>query len=276
MTVETQPPIIQQQEKRAIIPNNALPWVLPTGLIIVVLLVLEGLTAIEVIPSRVFPPPSEVGFSMADVILRSQFWQALGSTVFTSLIGLLVSIAVGIPLGILLGLNAKYHASGRFIIDFMRTIPPLAILPLAVLLLGTGAEMVITLIFLATVWPILIQAIAGVEGVEPRLLDMAKTYQFSVFKRWTQVVLPAASPFMMTGIRIAATISLLIAIGTELIVGSPGLGQLISRSQMSSLSDMYAYIVYAGLLGLALAGIISMFERKLLHWHESVRGDTEQ
>ena len=200
-------------------------------------------------------------------------WLAVGQTLAVTASGLGLCLAIGIPMGLVLASHRFLTSSTRFIIDFCRTVPPLAVIPLFLLTMGPTPRMSITLIVAVGVWPILLQTIFGVRSVDPELISTAKSFRLPLHRRLLLVVAPASLPYIFTGIRIAATLALLLAIGAELIAGVPGLGREILLSQQASSDRMFALIVVAGIIGMATAlGIIAL-EKRLLAWHFSPRAD---
>ncbi|MFE5646985.1 ABC transporter permease [Rhodococcus sp. NPDC056516] len=144
--------------------------------------------------------------------------------------------------------------------------PPLAIIPLFLLIMGPTQRMAVALIVAVSVWPILLQTIHGVRNVDPELLATARSFRLPLWRRLALVVAPASMPYIFTGIRISATLSLLLTIGAELIAGVPGLGKEILLSQ--SVPDrMFALIIVAGVLGMLLAFAVMAIENRLLAWH---------
>lgn len=214
------------------------------------------------------PTFSEVCVSLVRLLGDAAVWVAMGQTLRATFIGLGLCVLIGVPVGLLIASHRYVVTSTRFAIDFLRTVPPLAVVPLFLLLLGPTPRMEVLLVFAVGVWPVLLQSLYGVRDVDPELLRTARSFRLPLWRRLTFVVAPAAMPSIATGIRICATLSLLLAIGTELIAGVPGLGQEILLSQGAGVpSRMFAQILIAGALGLALSLVVSAVERRLLAWH---------
>jgi ABC-type nitrate/sulfonate/bicarbonate transport system permease component len=132
--------------------------------------------------------------------------------------------------------------------------------------------MALVLIVFGSVWPVLLQSMYGVHQVDPVARDVAHAYQFRRRETIWGVVLPSAAPFVATGIRIAATMSLLLAVGAELIGDAPGLGQSISvAEQNGQVPQMYAYIVVSAVLGVLINLALLRLERRTLRWHAAHR-----
>jgi ABC-type nitrate/sulfonate/bicarbonate transport system permease component len=224
-------------------------------------------SATETLDPTSFPPPTEVAAALTDVVAAGWFWTALGDTAQSTLIGLLISIAIALPLGAVLGLNEAAFRSTRLVIEFLKPIPVVALLPLALLLYGATMQMKLVLIVFGTLWPLLMQVIYGVQNVDAVAADTARAYRLRRRRRFSAVVLPSAAPFIATGVRIAGVTALLLSIVTELVGGAAGLGLQITRSQSAAHYDeLYALVVVTGVLGIAVNTALRRVERRTLRW----------
>jgi ABC-type nitrate/sulfonate/bicarbonate transport system permease component len=218
------------------------------------------------------PSPARTLSELAALLGTSVLWTAVGQTATTWLIGIAVCAAVGIPGGLLIGASHFATDSTRLTIDFVRNIPPVALVPLGLLLWGPTRSMVLLLVISGTIWPIVIQSIYAARQSEPQLRDVARVFQLG--RRWwlTHIFLPGVTPFVMTGLRVAATICLLLTITGELFGGAPGVGTQIQSAQVGNDNpQMYAYVIMAALLGLLVNTLIWIAQRRLLGWHPSFR-----
>jgi len=221
-------------------------------------------------PSRqgTFPPLQSLWGGIVTLVTTPTFWTATLYTLSNALIGLVISLLLGGALGLLLSIHRAAYGSARFIVDFMRAIPPLGLIPLGLLILGPTVEMEITLIVIAVLWLVLVQVYFGVMNVDPKLLETARSFRIPPWRRVLFVTIPAISPSFATAVRLSATLCLLLALGTELLAGSSGLGSLIATLQRSNLMPQaYAAIGAAALLGVIVNGVLVMGERRLLAWH---------
>jgi ABC-type nitrate/sulfonate/bicarbonate transport system permease component len=203
-------------------------------------------------------------------------WQDLWITMGVWLAGLSVASILAIPLGLLVGLSRFWTESTKFLLEFVRPIPPIAILPLTILLLGTGPRMTVSLVIFASVWPLLYQAIGGVRDRDPVLTDTFRVYGMSRKQYFLLGVLPQSLPFVLTGLKISATIALVVTVATEIVAGGEGIGYRIAQMSTAELyPEMYALIIVAGLLGLVVTYLLRIASRTLLSWHESEREDSK-
>jgi ABC-type nitrate/sulfonate/bicarbonate transport system permease component len=240
--------------------------------VLVVLGVLELLTRGEVISPRYFPPPSEMFAALFDELGTSEFWSAVGSTLQGWALGLGIAALIAIPLGIVIGSSRLLYRSLRAVIEFLRPIPSVALIPLAVLIYGSGLESKVFLAAFASTWPLLMQTLYGVQDVDPVATDTARSFGFSRPQRMLRVTLPSAVPYIATGVRISAAVALILAVTAELVIGSPGLGREINIARQSEATDiMYALIVATGLIGWLINALFARGERRVLHWHPSQR-----
>jgi ABC-type nitrate/sulfonate/bicarbonate transport system permease component len=162
----------------------------------------------------------------------------------------------------------------RLPIEFLRPIPSVALIPLAVLVFGTRFPNKLFLVTFACVWPLLFQAIYGVQDVDPVAVDTARAFGFGRLQRLALVVLPSSASYIATGLRIASSVALILAVTSELVVGVPGLGSAINVAASSGdFALMYALIAVAGLLGLTLNALFARLEGWALRWHPSQRSE---
>ncbi|MQA10400.1 MAG: ABC transporter permease subunit [Pseudonocardiaceae bacterium] len=240
--------------------------------IVTVLAILEIASRAGVLPRAWFPPISEIYLEFGKLAFGWPLWLEIGRTLGGWALGIGIATLCAIPLGVLLGASRIAYRLAKAVIEFFRPVPSVALIPLAVLVYGTGLEMKVFLITFATFWPILLQTIYGVQDVDPVARDTARSYGLPPLARFTQITLPSAAPYIATGLRIASAIALVLAVTAELVVGAPGLGQAIVVAQSNANpTRMYALIIVAGLLGWALNSGFQAVERRLLRWHPAQR-----
>lgn len=241
--------------------------------IVVLLLLWELLSRTDVLPSRYFPPASVVLAQLGELLGTPALWRVVGLTLQSWALGLGIAVVIAVPLGVVLGSSDRAYRFCRVVIEVLRPIPPVVLIPLALLILGASLQMKLLLIVYGAVWPLLLQTIYGVRGVDPQALEMARAYRLTRLQRFTVVRLAGASPYIATGIRISATIALIVAIVAELVGGAPGLGHDILLAQAAGANAlMYALILVTGGLGVVLVMVFQRLERAVLFWHPSQRG----
>ena len=236
------------------------------------LLLWGGMSAIEVGGPDALPGPYRVLSELVDELATSAGWAAIFTTLRSWALGLSFSIIVGVTVGALLGLSRFTYRSTRGLFDFARAVPPIALLPMGVFLIGTGWRLPVTMIIWTCMWPIVLQTMYGVRDVDPVARDAMRLLRLNRWQQAVWLVGPSALPYIMTGIRISAVMSLVVSIGTELIVGLPGIGYGLYYSQYSgAIPRMYAYVVIAALVGSSLTFVFTRLEHAALRWHPSHR-----
>lgn len=219
-------------------------------------------------PMAIIPPARDVAWQIVTLLARPEFLAAFGATIFDAARGLLIAAALAIPLGILVGMFPRFELTTRSLVDFGRSFPVIALLPILVLLFGATAAMKIVAISIACFFPILVQTIYGARRLDPTIVDTIRAFRIPAHLRFLKVLLPAAGPFIATGLRISTTVSLLVAVGVEIVSLAPGLGREISLSRsFNATATTFAYIAYAGLLGVAITLLWDRAEARLLRWH---------
>ncbi|HTJ32742.1 MAG TPA: ABC transporter permease [Dactylosporangium sp.] len=236
---------------------------------------LEALPRLGVLPAEHFPPLSVIARALADEAGRAGFWQAVLGTVTTWLLGLAIAIALGIGAGLLIGTVPVLRAATASTIEFLRPIPSVALLPLAVVLFSAPVRSILLLVVYASVWQVLIQVLHGVADVDPVARETAESYRLGRLRRARYLVWPTTLPYAMTGIRLAASVALVLTVTGELFIGgTKGIGEELSVARNSGddgVPVMYALVIVAGLLGLAANLVTRRAERTVLAWHPSVR-----
>jgi ABC-type nitrate/sulfonate/bicarbonate transport system permease component len=219
------------------------------------------------------PPASAALGELVNQFGDGAFWSAVGATLEGWAGGLGIAIALGIPLGLLIGSSRWAYRALRVPIEFLRPIPSVALIPLAVLIYGQGLQSKIFLAAFASFWPLLIQTIYGVQDVDPVATDTARSFGLGRLERTWRITVPSAVPYIATGIRISSAVALILAVTAELVIGAAGLGREINVARSGGdLNAMYALIVATGLLGWLLNLTATAGERRVLHWHPSQRG----
>jgi ABC-type nitrate/sulfonate/bicarbonate transport system permease component len=250
------------------IPDRALPWLSVLG----VLALFELLPRIGVLPSDHFPPISETLSTLFDQLGESRFWEAVGNTLEGWALGLGIAAGLAIPIGIVIGSSRLLYRATRGVIEFLRPIPSVALIPLAILIYGTGLQSKVFLAAFASFWQVLVATLYGVQDVDPVATDTARSFGFSRPQRLLRVTLPSAIPYIATGLRIASAVSLILTVTAELVIGAAGLGRSINLARSGGNEElMYALILATGVLGLLLNAVFQRVERRVLHWHPSQR-----
>ena len=235
---------------------------------------LEVVPRAGLVPSRHLPPAAEIAVALGGELADGAFWTALRDTLHGWALGLLIAAGAGIAAGLLLGAVPVLRELTASTVEFLRPIPSVALIPLVVVLYGAGLESKLVLVVYAAFWPMLVQVLHGVRDVDPVADETARAYGLGRGARIVHVLWPTALPYVMTGLRLAAAVALILCVTGELVIGAPGLGARIAVAQTSgAVPDLYALIVVTGLLGVAINVGARAVERHALRWHQSVRGE---
>jgi ABC-type nitrate/sulfonate/bicarbonate transport system permease component len=225
-----------------------------------------------VVSAAAVAAPTDIVRAAGSLVASHAFGAALLETIASWAQGLLVSLLIALPIGLVLGGSDLAYRMSRFTIDFLRTIPPVALIPLVLLVYGATPKMAFVLIVFGSTWPVLLQAMYGVHQVDPAARDVARAYRLRRRDRIRFLIVPSAAPFIATGIRLSATISLLLAIGAELLGGAPGIGASITLQQQNGdIPGMWVYVVLAAALGVIVNLALIGLERRILTWHPAQR-----
>ncbi|MFB8128027.1 ABC transporter permease [Streptomyces mirabilis] len=234
----------------------------------------EAVPRLGLVKEAYFPPTSRIVHALCREVSDHAFWTALGDTLTGWALGLAIAIGAGVVVGLLLSVVPYLREATASTIEFLRPIPSVALIPLAVLLYGTELRSVLLLVVYASFWQVLVQVLYGVQDVDPVAEETARSYGLGPWARVRHVLWPTALPYVMTGVRLAAAVALILAVTAELVIGAPGLGARIAVAESSqAVPDMYALVVVTGLLGLLINVGARTVERRALAWHQSVRGE---
>jgi ABC-type nitrate/sulfonate/bicarbonate transport system permease component len=189
------------------------------------------------------------------------------------LAGWLLAAVAGIALGTAIALVRNLADYLDPMVEFLRSLPPPALIPPFLVVLGIGSGMKVVLIAVGVVWPILLNTIDGVRTVDPTLLDTGRAFRVGRLRRLTMIVLPAAAPKIFAGLRLALSLSLILMVISEMVAASAGIGFQIVQAQRSfAITQMWAGILLLGVLGYALNSGLLLVERRALAWHRGARG----
>ncbi|MEC7763647.1 MAG: ABC transporter permease [Pseudomonadota bacterium] len=182
--------------------------------------------------------------------------------------GLAIAIFVGVVAGVILGSYAPLRDAVNPYLQFIRSVPQVALVPLIIGALGIGALPKIWSISFACVWPILLNTIDGVKGIDPALGDFSKSYRLSRRTHFLDMVLPAALPQIVPGVRTALAIGVIVMVVSEIYGADSGLGYYILQSGRNfAVAETWAGTIIVGLLGYLLSRLFEVFEHFALKWH---------
>lgn len=219
-----------------------------------------------------FPPLLEV----LDVTLTLWVFELSIVHLLPSLTRMLTGYAtasiLGVGLGLALGRSRLAREAAGPVVQFLRALPSPAIIPFGILVLGVGDSMKIFVIAAGAVWPILLNTIDGVRGVETTLLDMARSYHIPVRGQLARIIIPSALPRIMAGMRTSLAIAIALMVISEMVASSSGIGYFVLVSQRSfAIPEMWSGIIVLGFMGYALNIAFLSLESRALFWHHGAR-----
>ena len=239
------------------------------------LLALEILGRSGLVDRAYLPPSSDILARAARLTTDPQFLTAMAATLRAWGTGMVLATGGGVLLGLLLGSVPGVNAAAGAIVEFLRPIPSVALIPLAGLILGSGLEMKAAMIVYAAIWPVLFNTIYGLADVDPLAKETLRAFGFGRLAVLMRVSLPSAAPFIGTGVRLASAVALILAISVEMLSGiGDGLGMYISqaRTGTNSAVTVLACTFWAGVLGLVLNAVFVAAERRVFAWHHARTG----
>ncbi len=214
-----------------------------------------------------FTTPGAVASAAVQMVASGELWSYLFPSLVVLFVGLLISAVAGISVGLLLARFWALDVALDMYITFLYSTPTVALVPLIVLWVGFEATAKIVILFLFAFFPLVINTYQGVKNVDPRLLEVGRAFRCSERQLWTNIVLPAALPFIVTGLRLAVGRGLIGMVLADLYTAISGIGYLIVRSASTYRVDkMFVPVVTLGLLGIALTAVLRYTERRVAPW----------
>jgi ABC-type nitrate/sulfonate/bicarbonate transport system permease component len=249
----------------------AMPWNtrwLGVGLIVVLLLVWELAAATGRMPSLSFPRMSEILAAWWRLILSGELPRELADSLWRMFAGYFIGVLLGVLLGLLMGYFRFFYNLLEPITEVLRPIPSPAYLPIVILFLGIDDEMKVFMIAFASLFPVLINTYSGVRSVDPIQLQTARTFGVTGRKLIWQIVLPAASPYIFTGMRVSLAVALIVMVISEMVAASSGIGYFILSAQRGfQIREMFAGVLTLAVVGYVLNRLFVAVENRVLAWH---------
>lgn len=215
----------------------------------------------------IFPPLSRIVDSLRTNWFSAAGWEQAGPSVRNFLIGYLLACVLGVAVGALLGRQSGLRAMLLPAMDFIRSIPPPILLPLGVLVLGTGPQMKIAVICAGSVWPVIFGTMEGVRALDPVRSAVTRVFRLGPVDRWRFVIMPNAAPHIVAGLQSALQIAFVLIVISEFIASTSGIGfSILQASRTFRQADMWAGVLFLGLLGLVINLLFDVVKRRILAW----------
>lgn len=214
--------------------------------------------------SLYFPPLADIWDAFVENWLSARAGQDVAPSLARFFAGFGAACAVGITLGLVIGVSSTWQRALRWQLEFLRSTPPVLLLPPSLLIFGTGSGMKVFVIALGSMWPVLLATISGVRGTDRIALDMARVFGLSLAARIRRVVLPGTLPAIVAGMRSALPIALVLMVVTELVASTNGIGYFILQSQQQfDLVGTWSGVVLLGVIGMVLNLTLAFVERRI-------------
>lgn len=239
------------------------------SIIVIAVLISVWWAAVIMTKSVIFPTPLQVVTGTLELARDGTLWEHIGASLMRVGVGFGIAVLLAIPLGLWMGWVHGAFVTLNPIFQILRPISPIAWIPLAILWFGVGNASPIYLIFIASVFPMIVQTTTGVHTIEKRYLRAAENFGVSRRKLFLQVVFPASLPQIIVGMRIGLGVAWLVVVAAEMIALRSGLGYMIidSRNAGNRYDLVIAGMIIIGLIGLLLDGLMRMLEgMKIVRW----------
>jgi ABC-type nitrate/sulfonate/bicarbonate transport system permease component len=213
------------------------------------------------------PPLSEIVSLFGPTWLGDRLLEDVVPSMVRLVSGYLVALVLGVAIGMLVGVSTMLRELTEPVFEFFRAIPPPVLIPILLLIFGIGPAAQVLVIGLACFWPILLNTVDGIRGIDHVLLDTARSYRIRGLSRWG-VLLRGASPQIATGARQALSLGIILMVVSEMFAATDGIGRTIVAFQRGfSIPEMWTGIILLGLIGVLLSIIFRCVERSLLGWY---------
>ena len=250
--------------------------ILPVLTIIVFLCLWELLSAVRIIPERLLPRPSSLINTFIDKLDNplpegATLGESIVSSLKTSFSGFAAAVLIGIPLGLLMGFYGYVDRFVKPIFELIRPVPPIAFIPLTIVMLGIGFKAKMFIVCFAAFVPCVMNAYTGIKLTNPVLINVATTCGASRFQIFTKVAVPSAMPMVFSGIRLALSTSWVTLVAAEMLASSSGLGYMIQMGRMLARPDLIVLgMVLIGAIGFLLSLVLGTIEKKLAGWRKRI------
>lgn len=241
--------------------------------VVVFFAVLQTAEGAAGVNQALFPLPSAVLAQSWDLISNGSFWSAVGTSLTAWGEAMAFIVVFAVPLGLILGSLPAVNSALTPIFEFLRPVPAVVIFPLALLVARDNTRAQVSVVVFSSIWPVLINTVYGVREVDPVAKQTLRGFGFGSLAVALRVSLPSTAPFIMTGIRIAASLAFIVTVAIEIVgTGYSGMGAYAAQSQAGGgdIAVLLAVAVWAGLLGLAVHGVFATVQRRGFRWHRAL------
>jgi sulfonate transport system permease protein len=248
-------------------------WIKGCALPAIILAVWQYIGSMGLVSANILPTPVAILSSFYELTLSGELFSNMKISIIRAALGFLLGGSLGLLFGILTGFSKKTEAYIDPTLQMLRTVPHLAVTPLFILWFGFDEISKVLLIALGAFFPIYINTFLGIRSVDTKLFDVARVLEFSFKDKITKLILPAALPNILLGVRLSLGIAWLGLVVAELMGSSAGIGYMIMDARLYSLTDkVFVGIIIFAVVGKATDSLVRLFERRLLKWRDSFKG----
>lgn len=220
-----------------------------------------------------FPPLLDIFRTFGQTWLFERVGSDVAPSLWRLFLGYSIAVLAAVVIGVALGGSPTLRRMADPVVQFLRAIPPPVLIPAGILVLGVGATMKVALIAFVCFWPVLLNTIDGVGGVDPTLRETARSFQVSRRDQLCHVVLPSAAPQIFAGARVSLALAVIMMVVSEMVASTNGIGYFVLQSQRTyAITQMWSGIFLLALLGYVLNVLFLLVERRVLRWHRGARG----
>lgn len=228
------------------------------------------IAAMELISRIYLPSPADVVLTLVEQVTAGTLARPLAETLWRMFVGWVLASVIGIAIGAFVALNATARALLEPTLELLRPLPASAVIPVFILALGLSNGMVIAVIAFGSLWPVMLNTMAGFRAVEPRLREVSAALEFSRWEFLTKIAFRSALSDIISGLRLGLTLALILCIVAEMISNIGGIGtEILLASRSFRSADLYAGIAVIGAIGFCLNRLIISAETRLLRWRET-------
>jgi ABC-type nitrate/sulfonate/bicarbonate transport system permease component len=238
------------------------------GVVVLILVVWQAFSHFGWVDVHLFPSIATIAASLMQLSTSLELVHHVLDSLHRILIGFVLGSAAGYLLGLVCGLSTRVYDLLEMSIEFLRPIPSVILIPIAILFLGIGNTLNVGIIAWACSWPVFVNTMDGVRSVDHILMNTARMLGLNNWAIIREITLPASLPQVLTGLRVGLGIAVAVGVITEMVVSATGIGSFILGSSLSfRVPEMYAGVVTIGLLGYILNRVFFIIERRALKWN---------
>jgi NitT/TauT family transport system permease protein len=240
--------------------------------IVLLLVVMQTLVVTGLVSAASMPTAVDMLYAFGNLVISRTFLLAVVDTLASTIAAFAIAAIIMVPLGVLLGTSRSAERLATGLVEILRPVPAIALLPVAILALGIGPEMKIALAGYAALWPILVNTIGGVRDTDRTMIDAGRSFTWSKATIMRRIQLPSALPFIGSGARQSISVALVIVVTLELLGARSGIGAIIRDYSAGGRIDyVFAGILATALIGLGLHTLLAHGERRLMRWAPQYR-----